>query len=489
MLTTLGYICFGIYTFCMIYIAMYCLVQLNLLVYFFRRTRESSCEKTLSNVPAVTIQLPIFNERYVVERLIDSVVLINYPNHKLEIQVLDDSTDDTTEIIKEKVTEYQSLGHDIKIIHRSDREGFKAGALRNGLLQAKGEFIAIFDADFIPRTDFLLNTMCHFENERIGVVQTRWSHLNQTYSLLTELQAFQLNVHFTVEQAGRSFGELFLQFNGTAGVWRKTTIEDAGGWEADTLTEDLDLSYRAQLKHWQIKYMMDITSPAELPVEISGLKSQQYRWMKGGAENAKSLLKPVWNSDFNVFKKIHASMHLLASSVYLFIFLLGIVSLPLLLLLEYTAIDMKFFSIFLANMLAIVLVYFVGNVIIAWPKENIIFRIVKFLFIFPLFLSLSMGLSLHNALAVISGWFGKKSEFVRTPKYGITTLKSNFTKSKYFKNKIGAIGMLEGLLAIYFAVGLYLGLQYGVNYFTILHALLMVGYFSIFSYTLLHSKR
>ena len=270
-------------------ITIYCLLQFHLLYYYKTKKNKYLLQVNTPHdesldLPIVTIQLPIFNERYVVQRLLTSITALDYPKSKMEIQVLDDSTDDTVEITAKEVEKYSEQGFDIKHITRTDRTGYKAGALKSATTFAKGEFIAIFDADFLPEEDFLMKTMKHFADPKIGVVQTRWEHLNQNYSLLTRVQAFQLNVHFTVEQLGRKVGNLLLQFNGTAGVWRKETINDAGGWEADTLTEDLDLSYRAQLKGWKIIYLEDVTSPAELPSEMNGLRSQQFRWMKGGAE-------------------------------------------------------------------------------------------------------------------------------------------------------------------------------------------------------------
>jgi cellulose synthase/poly-beta-1,6-N-acetylglucosamine synthase-like glycosyltransferase len=238
-------------------------------------------EESESDLPFVTVQLPIYNEKYVIERLIEAVVDFDYPKSRYEIHILDDSTDDTVDIVRKRVAYYKEQGYQIEQVIRKDRKGFKAGALKDAMPLARGEFIAIFDADFLPRPDFLLQTVPYFEDEKVGVVQTRWEHINEDYSLITRLQAMQLNVHFTVEQKGRQAGNFLLQFNGTAGLWRRETIEDAGGWEADTLTEDLDLSYRAQLKGWKIEFLEHIGSPAELPAEMNSLKSQQFRWMKG----------------------------------------------------------------------------------------------------------------------------------------------------------------------------------------------------------------
>lgn len=298
------YLLFTIYALALTFIAVYCFSQFFLWLDYRQAKRQSNTQPislkkaTLTDdLPFVTIQLPIFNEMYVVERLIDNIVNINYPKDKFQIHVLDDSTDETVEITRKKVAEYQAKGFDIEQITRTNRQGYKAGALKEATTQAKGDLIAIFDADFLPKPDFLLSTVPYFKEEKVGVVQTRWEHINKNYSLLTRLQAMQLDVHFTVEQNGRFVGNSLLQFNGTAGVWRKETIADAGGWEADTLTEDLDLSYRAQLKDWKIIYLEAVGSPAELPAEMNGLKSQQFRWMKGGAENARKNLVRIWSSD------------------------------------------------------------------------------------------------------------------------------------------------------------------------------------------------
>ncbi len=263
-------------------ITIYAFLEFHLLYSYLRRykTLRAYQPPQIVDWPKVTVQLPVYNELYVVERLIDDICELDYPKDRLDIQVLDDSTDETTAIIKNKCLHYQALGQDITHIHRTNRSGYKAGALKEGLEVAKGEFITIFDADFLPQPDFLKKCIPYFQNPKIGVVQTRWEHINENYSLLTMLQAFQLNVHFTIEQSGRQSGDHFLQFNGTAGTWRKTAILDAGGWHSDTLTEDLDLSFRAQLKGWVIYYLQEIGSPAELPAEMNGLKSQQHRiWL------------------------------------------------------------------------------------------------------------------------------------------------------------------------------------------------------------------
>lgn len=490
-MSVIGYMTIGVYLACLVYITIYCLFQFHLLIHYKNHKRElnkipEKKPQMNGHYPFVTIQLPLYNEYFVVERLIDNIMQLDYPKDKFEVHVLDDSSDDTISLSQKKVDEYKAKGFNIELIVRDNRKGYKAGALKHAMSKAKGEYIAIFDADFLPKPDFLKNTIPYFEDSEVGVVQTRWGHLNQNYSFLTELQAFQLNVHFTVEQQGRESGEYLLQFNGTAGVWRKSTIGDAGGWEADTLTEDLDLSYRAQLKGWKFVYLEDILSPAELPSEMNGLKSQQYRWMKGGAETAKKLLPMVWTSQLKAIQKIHATTHLMGSSVFLFIFLLGVFSVPTLFLINPLNIDMSIMSIFLISLISIICVYYVANVETAWDQENKFKSIVKFVLIFPLFLAISMGLSFHNSLAVLQGYLGKKSAFIRTPKFNILDIKDSFKKSKYQHKSLPTVTIIEGLLAIYFLAAIIGGIILNDGSLMIFHILLFVGYSVIFFYSIKH---
>ena len=488
-ISILGYTLLGVYVLALTYITFYCLMQFHLLYHYQKKRKVVDQENLLnvdSNVPFVTIQLPIFNELYVTERLIDNITKFDYPKDKFEIHILDDSTDETLEISKRKVEEYKDKGFNIELIRRNNREGYKAGALKYGMQFVKGEFIAIFDADFLPNPDFLRKTLPYFKDKKIGVVQTRWEHINENYSLITRLQAFQLNVHFTVEQKGRDSGDFLLQFNGTAGVWRRETIDSAGGWEADTLTEDLDLSYRAQLKGWKIAFREDIGSPAELPAEMNGLKSQQFRWMKGGAETAKKMLPTVWNSDISLLKKIHASTHLLSSTVFLCVFVMGVFSVPILYFLNPLGINSDYFGVFLLSLISIILVYYVANVDQEWKEGSKQWLIVKFIFIFPVFLALSMGLSLHNSVAVIQGYLGRKSAFIRTPKFDIKGLSDSFKKEKYQAKKISSVTILEGLLSLYFMAGIYYSYTIGNYTFLMLHILLALGYGATFYYTVKH---
>ncbi len=491
LLTILAYLVIGLYTLALAYINFYCLLQFHLLLKYGQGRKIIPIASDDSRVhdtalPAITVQLPVFNERFVIERLIDNIVLLDYPKDQLQIQLLDDSTDDTQEVCKRKVAEYKSKGIHIEYVHRTHREGYKAGALRDGLATATGEFIAIFDADFLPHRDFLIRTIPYMSDEKVGVVQTRWEHINGDYSLITRLQAFQLNVHFSIEQSGRQAGNYFLQFNGTAGLWRLQTILDAGGWEADTLTEDLDLSYRAQLKGWKIIYRQDIASPAELPVEMNGLKSQQFRWMKGGAENARKLIPAVLHSSLPFPQKMHALTHLVSSSIFLVVFVLALLSVPALFLMSTIHFDMRIYWIFMVGLLSVGCVYFVANSDTSWSTEPVLKRIARFALLFPLFLSLTMGLSLHNSIAVVQGYRGRKSSFVRTPKFNILQLQDTFKKGFYMGGRISGSTMIEGLLALYFLAAIVVGIAQGKTSFLIYHLLLMIGFGSICFYTIRH---
>ncbi len=440
------------------------------------------------DLPFVTVQLPLYNERYVVERLIDNIAQFDYPKDRFEIHVLDDSTDETQELVRNKVNYYKAQGFNIEQIRRKVRKGYKAGALKDGMAFAKGEFIAIFDADFLPRPDFLRRTVPHFQDERVGVVQTRWEHINEDYSLLTRLQAFQLNVHFTVEQVGRMEGNNFLQFNGTAGLWRRQAIEDAGGWEADTLTEDLDLSIRTQLKGYKIKFLEDIGAPAELPAEMNSYRSQQFRWMKGGAETAKKMLPTIWNSNLPFGKKLHASMHLMASSIFVIVFILGVSSVPLVYTINHLALNYGFdkdsFTGFLVGLLVVAAVFYVANIQSPVRKESLPKAIFRYITLFPTFLALSMGLSLHNMIAVIEGWRGKKSPFVRTPKFNIQASKDPSLKANnYVMPELSWTTILEGFLTMYFGVAAVWGAYWGETTFLVYHVMLTFGYGMVFLQT------
>jgi len=476
----------GIYSCSMLFIMIFSLVQCNLAYWYKRSTRKNNIREETGmpdevELPVVTIQLPVYNERYVVERLLDAVTAFEYPAHLMDIQVLDDSTDDTTDIIRRKIESLTTLGFSIRHVHRHDREGFKAGALQKGLQEARGEFIAIFDADFLPSKDFIARTLPYFKNDNIGMVQTKWVHLNGDFSLLTKLQAFGLNGHFSVEQTGRNTAGSFINFNGTAGIWRKSCITDAGGWKSDTLTEDLDLSYRAQLKGWQFKYLEHYESPAELPVIMSAIKSQQFRWNKGGAETARKNLAEVMKRPIPIRKKIHAFFHLTNSTTFLFLLVASLLSIPMIYI-KYKNPDMKLVfdlgSIFIIGFLAISYFYWMT------VKSNYQRPSSTFIKYFPLFMTFSMGMSLHNGIAVLEGLLGFKSPFVRTPKFNIIGLNGDWQDNSYLNPKVSWITIMEGLLSLYFLSGILLGVLYGDYGLMIFHLMLAVGYAGVFYYSL-----
>ncbi len=450
-----------VYSIALILIFLYALAQLNLLFnYLSSKNKEDNSPKyNLKNpdeVPYVTIQLPVYNELYVMERLLDNIAKIDYPKNKLEIQVLDDSTDESFENTKKHIAELQQTGLDIQHVLRDDRKNFKAGALKEGLKIAKGEFIAIFDADFLPKKDWLKRTIPYFKNPEIGVVQTRWGHINRNYSLLTKIQAFALDAHFTLEQVGRNSKGHFINFNGTAGVWRKECIIDAGNWKGDTLTEDLDLSYRAQLKNWKFKYLEDVETPAELPVVISAARTQQFRWNKGGAENFRKMMwKVLKNKNISIKTKVHGLLHLLNSTMFLSILVVAVLSIPMLYIKnEYAHLKPYFYvmSFFVISTIIFFICY--------WFMYKQMYgggfkKFVNYIGMFLTFFSIAMGFSLHNSVAVIEGHFGKRSDFIRTPKFNINSITDSWKGNKYLRKKLSLNVIVEGLLVFYFAFGMY----------------------------------
>lgn len=450
-----------VYSSALLMIFAYALSQLNLLFnYLSSKKREVSRElldtSNPDKVPFVTIQLPVYNEKYVMEGLLENIALMDYPKERLEIQVLDDSTDESVDTTAKQIKELQKSGLDIQHILREDRTGFKAGALKAGLNTAKGEFIAIFDADFLPKTDWLRATIPHFEDPNIGVVQTRWSHLNRDFSILTQVQAFALDAHFTLEQVGRNTKGHFINFNGTAGVWRKSCILDAGNWEGDTLTEDLDLSYRAQLKDWKFTYLEHVKTPAELPVAISAARSQQFRWNKGGAENFRKMVRQVLASESISNKtKFHGVLHLLNSTMFLNVLIVAILSIPMLYIKnEYAHLKTYF----------IVMSFFVASTLIFFACYWVMYKntygggvnnFARFTVMFFAFFSIAMGFSFHNSIAVIEGHLGKRSDFIRTPKFNLNQIKESWKSNVYLKKNLSPNVIVEGLLMIYFGFGLY----------------------------------
>ncbi len=486
----LEWICITIYSASLLMILFYAFAQLNLLFNYLAAQKKNKeihplfSELSEDQIPYVTIQLPVFNEMYVMERLLDNIVLMEYPREKLEIQVLDDSTDESLQTTAAQITRLSALGLDIKHITRTDRSGYKAGALKEGLKIAKGEVIAIFDADFLPDADWLKKTVVHFQDPEIGVVQTRWAHINRNYSILTQVQAFALDAHFTLEQVGRNSKGHFINFNGTAGIWRKETILDAGNWEGDTLTEDLDLSYRAQLKNWKFKYLEEVTTPAELPIVISAARSQQFRWNKGGAENFRKMFKRVLNSDQSSKTKFHGILHLLNSTMFLNVLIVGVLSIPMLYIkneyahLKTYFIVMSFFVI--STIIFFVCYWFMYRATYGGGFKNFI----RYIGMFFTFFSIAMGFSLHNSIAVIEGHLGKRSEFVRTPKFNLALMGSNWKKNIYLRKKISPHVIFEGILMLYFAFGMYsafvVGDQGGDFGLFPFHLMLFIGFGFVF---------
>ncbi|MEY3075695.1 MAG: hypothetical protein RJB25_1339 [Bacteroidota bacterium] len=473
-----------IYGLCLLLIFFYSVIQLSLAIAYVRNKKKQQSRVTpdfdLASAPKVTVQLPMFNEMYVAERIIETVAEMDYPRDKFQIQVLDDSTDETKDIIANKCAEVAARGINIQHVHRTDRTGYKAGALDDAMDKVEGEFIAIFDADFVPSKDFLLRTIPYFQADNVGVVQTRWGHLNKDYSLLTELQAFGLNGHFAIEQGGRNVSGHYINFNGTAGVWRRSTIDDAGGWEHDTITEDLDLSYRAQMKGWRFVYLEEVESPAELPITMSALKSQQHRWMKGGAEVFIKMWKRLATTKgIKTSDRIHGLAHLFNSSVFFFILILSLLSLAVLHIKDsfsdlniYIKFGMYFFSstIFLA--------FYYWNSF-RDKRGNFFGDLFRFLGRFVQFLTVSMALGLSNAVAVIEGYLGIKSSFVRTPKFNVAK-KDEFKGNKYDKKSLSIINILEGTFMVVFGFTAVNRAIYGDLGMVPFHVMLAVGYGIIF---------
>ncbi len=424
----------------------------SLLVWLFYRHKEDAPQPKgrfeEAELPVVTVQLPLFNEMYVVERLLEAVAAIDYPRDKLEIQVLDDSTDETQGLCRAKVAELVKRGFDATCIHRTDRTGFKAGALENGLAHAKGELALVFDADFIPSSDIIRKSVDYFTDPKVGMVQSRWGHVNRDYSSLTEVEALMLDGHFVIEHTARHRSGRFFNFNGTAGMWRISTIADAGGWEHDTLTEDMDLSYRAQLRGWEFVYLTDTVSPAELPVEMNSFKSQQFRWAKGSIQVAKKMLPTILKSDAPARVKWEAFFHLTNNVAYPLLLLLSLLLLPNLAVRtqhgwrEVVLIDLP---LFFGTTMSVVTFYVVSQRELGRPEGGWWRLVVRL----PLMLAVGIGLCINQTRAVFEALFGKETEFVRTPKHGVEQRDESWTAKKYRAAKT-LIPYFELFMALYF---------------------------------------
>ncbi len=457
-------ICLAAYCFIVAVLAIYGFHRYQLLRLFHRHHRdEIALPRPFVDLPLITVQLPLYNELHVTERLLEAVARLDYPRDRLQVQVLDDSTDETCAHAQQITERLAATGLDIKYLHRTHRTGFKAGALAAGLECATGEFVLVLDADFVPPTDLLHRVIHHFTDPAVGMVQTRWGHLNRDHSLLTRIQSIFLDGHFVVEHTARSRSGRFFNFNGTAGIWRKVAIADAGGWQHDTLTEDLDLSYRAQLAGWRFLFLPDVEVPGEIPVEINGFKSQQHRWTKGAVQVAKKVLPRIWRSDLALKIKVEATFHLTANVCYILMLLMALLTLPVLSIRTHLGwerlliIDLPLFSF--ATMA--ISGFYIASQRELYPDWK---RQIKLL---PMLMAVGMSLCINNTRAVLEGLVGHESPFLRTPKYGVTNAVRGPLKRVYSSRRtllaLGELGMASYFaFALYHAwhTGLYMGLPF-----------------------------
>jgi cellulose synthase/poly-beta-1,6-N-acetylglucosamine synthase-like glycosyltransferase len=414
------------------------------------------------HLPRITVQLPIFNEQYVVARLLDAVCRLEYPREKLDIQLLDDSTDETVEVARILVEGHAALGHPVTYLHRDNREGYKAGALAEGLKTSHGEFIAIFDADFVPPPDFLVKCIHHFNDPKVGMVQTRWTHINRNYSVLTQVEAILLDGHFVLEHSGRARSGRYFNFNGTAGMWRRRAIDEAGGWEHDTLTEDTDLSYRAQLRGWKFLYLQDVECPAELPVEMTAFKTQQARWAKGLIQVSMKILPQVFASDSTRQQKVEAWYHLTANLSYPLMIVLSVLLMPAMIIRFYQGwFQMVYIDLplFMASTFSISSFYLVSQ------KELFPKTWWKSLLYLPLLMALGIGLTVTNTRAVLEALAGRQTAFARTPKYRVESKKDRVGAKKYRK-RLGWVPWIELLIGSYFALAVVYAIE-NENFITV----------------------
>jgi len=458
----------------MILLAIYGVHRYTMVYLYFkyRKNYNPAPPAQFDELPRVTVQLPIFNEQFVIDRLIDAICAMDYPRDRLEIQVLDDSTDETQAVAASIVERYAALGHPIAYIHRTNRHGFKAGALDEGLKVAKGEYVAIFDADFVPPTDWLMKVVHHFSDPAIGMVQTRWTHMNRDYSMLTQIEAILLDGHFILEHGARARSGDFFNFNGTAGMWRIQAIVDGGGWQHDTLTEDTDLSYRSQLAGWKFKYLPDVECPSELPIEMTAFKTQQARWAKGLIQTSIKVLPMMFKSNYPRRMKVEAVYHLTANLSYPLMVVMSALLIPAMICRFYQGwfqmllID---FPLFAASTFSIAVFYLVSQRIL-FPKSWL-----KTLFYLPFLMALGIGLTWTNSKAVMEALLGIKSAFVRTPKYRVAKKGEKSQAAKYRKRLVLA-PWIELIFGCYFALAILYTFS-NHNYFTAPFLILfVVGY-------------
>ncbi len=428
-----------------------------LYLYWKHRQAEPVPPRQFQTLPRVTVQLPIFNEMHMVERLLRAVVALDYPRDLLQVQVLDDSTDETASLSERLCTELRAQGHDVEFRHRTNRHGFKAGALDEAMATATGEFIVIFDADFVPAPDMLQKMIHHFTDERVGLVQARWGHINRGFSLLTKLQAMFLDGHLVLEQTARSRHGEFLNFNGTAGIWRARAIQESGGWQHDTLTEDLDLSYRAQLRGWRFIYLKDVVVPAELPPDMDSFKSQQHRWTKGSIQVCKKIFKDVWDSEEPLPIKLEATAHLCSNFAYLLTLCTLVLLYPANFMFESSWIKVVLVDVpvFLFASLSVIIFYLTAQ---GAQSPGGWWRSLPYL---PLLLGLGIGMSVNNGKAVIEALLGQESEFVRTPKYGVDTQAQLQTRRRKYSVEKSVVMWVEVFLAVCFGTMILLALSRG----------------------------
>lgn len=457
-----------------------------IVIYLYRKKkkqREQFVEPVLpDNLPHVTVQLPIFNELYVSERLVRQVMKMDYPKEKFEVQVLDDSIDETQDILQKLCAEYKQLGFDIKYIHRVNRVDHKAGALREAMDTASGDYIAIFDSDFLPPENFLMKTLGYFHDPQIGMVQTRWGHLNREYSMLTKAQSMGIDGHFMLEQSTRSDYDLWFNFNGTAGIWRKECIIDGGNWEGDTLTEDLDLSYRCQLKGWKFHYVNDLVSPAELPVEMTSYKAQQFRWAKGSIQTAIKMIPKILKSDYSWKNKAESLIHLTYYSVHPQMLFNVIWTLPVLMVQD------KFFKFFtiegypvatFIGMIFMMLGTTAPSLYFLYSQKEVTGSWTKRLKWLPYMYLTGFGIAVHITRAFIEAIIGKKSAFIRTPKFNVSGNKDlNWIKTKY-TIPISYTTILELLAAGYGFMVVYFAFLYGLPFTALFPALFSISFFFV----------
>jgi cellulose synthase/poly-beta-1,6-N-acetylglucosamine synthase-like glycosyltransferase len=426
-------------------------------LYMKNKDRRPVPAGSFTTLPCVTVQLPIYNEMYVADRLIDAVCKLDYPRELLEIQVLDDSTDETTSVAERAVRRHSASGINITYIHRTDRRGYKAGALEGGLRVANGEYVAIFDADFIPPPDFLQRTVPFFTDAGVAMVQARWGHINQDYSLLTKIQSILLDGHFVLEHGGRNRSGHFFNFNGTAGIWRRRAIADAGGWQHDTLTEDLDLSYRAQLRGWRFVFLQDLVAPAEVPVEMNAFKSQQHRWAKGSIQTCRKVLPRILRSRLPLGVKAEAFFHLTANFNYLLMCVLSVLMAPSMVIrynmgwYEMLLIDVPLFFAATAS---------VANFYMVCQRELHTDWTTRLKYL-PFLMSIGIGLTVNNTRAVLEALFNRQSEFARTPKYRIEAEADEWLGKKY-RQSVVVQPMIELALGLYFTATIFYALATGI---------------------------